>query len=435
MLTREFVLSFREATPYINTFRGRTIVIAINGETVAGGHFASLAQDINVLTSLGVRIVLVHGARPQIESMLKQRGLARLFHRQRRVTDFATLESVKQASGAVRHDIEAALSMGMPNSSMHGAHLRVAGGNYLTAQPLGVIDGVDMQYTGQLRKLDVTGVRQRLEAGELVLLSPIGYSLTGEAFNLAMEDVATHVAITLKAEKLIFFVGGPGATTADGNRISTLTAQQAEEFLESTTPPDDVATYLPCAIRATRDGVPRAHLINGDEDGALLAELFTHGGAGTMVARDPLVKVRTASMEDIGDVLALIRPLEEHGILVKRSLEHLEMDINNYSVLEHDGKVYGCVAMHTFDDAPMAELACLAVSPEKRDSGYGEMLLRHVEYQARTRGIVSLFVLTTQTAHWFVERGFSEAQITHLPLTRQRLYNYQRRSKVFVKAL
>ncbi|MGR2682180.1 amino-acid N-acetyltransferase [Chromobacterium haemolyticum] len=434
MLTREFVLSFREAAPYINAYRGKTFVLAVSGETLQDGEFASLAQDINLLVSLGVRIVLVHGIRPQIEGLLKRHGIARLFHRDRRVTDAATMDVVKKAAGATRCDIEALLSMGMPNSPMHGAHLRVAGGNFVTAQPLGVLDGVDMQYTGQVRRADGAAIRARLDHGELVLLSPIGYSLTGEAFNLTMEELATHVAITLKAEKLIFVIEQRGVML-DEELISTLTAQQAEDLLASGRLQDDVSAYLPYAIRATREGIPRAHLISRHADGALLVEHFTRGGNGTMIARDPLVRVRNASIEDIGDIIGLIQPLEEQGVLVKRSREHLEVEIGEYSVLEHDGKIYGCVAMHPFPDAGTAELACLAVAQDKRDGGFGEMLLKHVEYQARTQGLQSLFVLTTQTAHWFVERGFAEADKSALPLARQQFYNYQRRSKVFVKAL
>lgn len=435
MLNREFVLSFRESAPYINAFRDKIFVVAVSGETVMEGDFHSLAQDLNLLVSLGVRIVLVHGIRPQIEALLKRYGIARLFHRDRRVTDAMTLDIVKQASGATRHDIEAKLSMGLPDSPMHGAHIRVSGGNLLTARPLGVLDGIDMQYTGEVRRIDSEAIHARLNAGELVLISPVGYSPTGEAFNLTMEDVATHVATALKAEKLIYVIEGRGVINADGRCLSTLTAHQAEQLLAAGTLEKDVAAYLPYAVRATRNGVPRAHLISRLEDGALLAELFTNGGNGTMIARDPLVKVRKANIDDIGKIISLIRPLEEQGILVKRSREHLEMEIGDFSVVEHDDKVYGCVIMHPYPESSMAELACLAVAPEKRAAGFGEMLLRHVESQARQLGMKSLFVLTTQTSHWFVERGFKEAGKDALPPSRQQLYNLQRRSKVFVKPL
>ncbi|AXK38260.1 amino-acid N-acetyltransferase [Crenobacter cavernae] len=435
MLSREFVLSFREAAPYINAFRGKTFVLAVNGETVAAGRVPGLAQDINLLASLGARIVLVHGARPQIEKLAAHSALKQTFHRARRVTDPATMDVVRQAVGATRYEIEAALSMSMPNSPMQGAHLRIGSGNFLTAQPLGVIDGVDMLYTGHVRKIDNYGIRHRLEAGELVLISSIGYSPTGEAFNLTMEEVATQTAIALRAEKLIFFIGGDSVITRGGEVVSTLDTGEVDAALSAGGLSEEATAYLPCAVRATREGVARVHLVSRDEDGALLTELFTDYGSGTMVARDPLVRIRTATIEDVGDLIGLIAPLEAQGILVKRSREALEMEIGQYSLLEHDGRICGCVAMHAFPESGMAELACLAVSAERRDAGFGEMMLQYVENQARRRGIQRLFVLTTQTAHWFVERGFVAAPLTELPMERQECYNFQRRSKVFIKTL
>jgi len=435
MLSHDFALPFREAAPYINAFRGKTFVLAVSGETVDQGHFPWLAQDINLLASLGVRVVLVHGIRPQIDKLLVQQGLERRFHQHRRVTDEATIDIVKQAVGLARHDIEAALSTGMPNSPMHGAHLRISSGNVLTAQPLGVLDGIDMQYTGQVRRIDTQAIHTRLSAGDLVLMSPLGYSPTGEAFNLTMEEVATETAIALKAEKLIFLVQSRGVMNQGGELVHNMTAQQAEDLLVSGMLQQEACAYLPYAVRATREGVVRAHLVSSQQDGALLTELFTANGSGSMIARDPLVKLRRASIDDIGDLLALIRPLEEQSILVRRSREHIEMEIDRYSLLEHDNRICGCVAIHPFQDEDTAELACLAVTPDRRNAGFGEMLLRHVEYQARTQGLQSLFVLTTKTAHWFIERGFIEADPSTLPEERQRMYNNQRRSKVFVKTL
>jgi amino-acid N-acetyltransferase len=435
MLSHDFALPFREAAPYINSFRGKTFVIAVRGETVDQGHFSWLAQDINLLASLGVRVVLVHGIRPQIDKLLAQQGLERRFYLHRRVTDEATIDIVKQAVGLARLDIEAALSTGMPNSPMHGAHLRISSGNVLTAQPLGVLDGIDMQFTGQVRRIDTQAIHTRLDAGDLVLLSPIGFSPSGEAFNLTMEEVATETAIAMKAEKLIFLMEDQGVITLDGEMIHYMTAQQAEDQLHSGMLQPESGTILPYAIRATREGVVRAHLVSSHQDGALLTELFTSSGSGSMIARDPLVKLRRASIDDIGDLLALIRPLEEQNILVRRSREHLEMEITSYILLEHDNRICGCVAMHPFADEATAELACLAVLPERRNAGFGEMLLDQVEYQARTQGLKSLFVLTTKTAHWFIERGFVEAEPSSLPEERQRMYNNQRRSKVFVKNL
>jgi amino-acid N-acetyltransferase len=437
MLSHEFALPFREAAPYINAFRGKTFVLALSGEILEQGFFPGLAQDINLLVSLGVRVVLAHGIRPQIDKLLELRGLERRFHQHRRVTDETTIDIVKQAVGLARLDIEAALSTGMPNSPMHGAHLRVTGGNILTAQPLGIVDGIDMQYTGQIRRIDTQAIHDRLAAGDLFLLSPIGYSPTGEAFNLTMEEVATQTAIALRAEKLIFLLlEQRGVLDSEGELIHNMTAQNAEDLLKSGVALDEeVQGTLPYTVRATREGVVRAHLVSGCDDGALLTELFTSSGAGSMIARDQLVLVRNAMVDDIGDLLGLIRPLEEQNILVRRSREHLEMEIEHYSLLEHDNRTCGCVAMHVFADEATAELACLAVSPERRNAGFGELLLNHVESQARAQGLKSLFVLTTKTAHWFIERGFVETDPSTLPPERLQMYNNQRRSKVFIKSL
>lgn len=435
MLTREFVLPFREAAPYIHTFRGKAFVIALSDDTVHNEHFRNLAQDINLLITLGIRIVLVHGIDSQIDRLLPIHTVTPRFHHQHRITDLPLLNLIKQAIGLIRHDIEATLSMGMPNSPMHGSCLRIAGGNMLTAKPLGVLSGVDMQYTGQIRRIDTQAMTARLDMNELVLLSPIGYSPTGEAFSLTMEEVAAATAIALKAEKLIFLTHGRGVTSLDNTHCSILTAQQAENLLDQGYLTGESATYLPYLIKASREGVARTHLVSRQEEGALLTELFTNRGIGTMIARDPLVKIRKATINDIGDILALICPLEEQGILVRRSRERLEMEVHQYSVLEHNTRIYGCIAMHPFPDAHSAELACLAIMNEQRNAGFGEMLLHHVERQARAQHLASLFVLTTQTEHWFVERGFIEAKISDLPLSRQRLYNYQRRSKIFIKML
>ena len=431
--SNQFAMPFREAAPYINTFRGKTFVLAISGETIDKGDFPSFAPDINLLVSLGVRLVLVHGIRPQIDQQLHRHGLTGNFHHRRRITDDDTIDIVKQAVGLARLNIEAALSTGMPNSPMHEAHLRVVGGNVLTAQPLGIIDGVDMQYTGQIRRIDTGAIHSWLSHGNLVLLSPVGYSPTGEIFNLTMEEVATETAIALKAEKLIFLIEGQGILDSEGELIHNMTAHQAEGLLNQTGLNEETKTYLPYAIRATREGVVRAHLVNDKDDGALLTELFTSAGAGSMIARDPLVKLRMANIDDIGDLLGLIRPLEDQNILVRRSREHLEMEISRYTVLEHDNRTYGCVALHPFPHEETAEMACLAVAQERRNNGFGELLLRHAEYQARTQGLSSLFVLTTKTAHWFIERGFSEAAPDALPEERRRLYNQQRRSKIFIR--
>jgi amino-acid N-acetyltransferase len=432
----QFVHWFRSAAPYIHAFRGRTFVIAFGGEIVAEGKFQALTHDLNLLASLGVRLVLVHGARPQIEAQLAARGAPPRYVRGVRVTDEHAMDSVKQASGRLRVEIEALLSMGLPSSPMANAEIRVAGGNFVTARPRGVLDGVDMQYTGEVRRIHAEAIRRRLEAGELVLLSPLGYSPTGEIFNLTVEDVAAEAAIALAADKLLFLTEQPGIADPSGPLLRELTVSAAEAMLRDRQDlPEDARLYLPAAVKACRAAVARVHLLSRHQDGALLLELFTHEGVGTMVARDPLERLRDARIDDVGGILALIEPLEADGTLVKRSRELLEMEIGRFAILEHDGVIAGCAALYPFAQERAGELACLAVHPDYRNSGAGDRLLRHIESKARAQSIRRLFVLTTRAAHWFVERGFLPAEVDALPQRRQQLYNFQRNSQVFVKTL
>ncbi|PIQ13346.1 MAG: amino-acid N-acetyltransferase [Hydrogenophilales bacterium CG_4_9_14_3_um_filter_59_35] len=431
-----FVEWFRSAAPYIHAFRGKTFVVAFGGEVVSEGQFIALAQDLNLLNSLGVRLVLVHGARPQIEEELTERGAAIRYAGGMRVTDNDALKCVKEAAGTVRVEIEALLSMGLANSPMAGADIRVASGNFVTAMPMGVQGGVDLMHTGEVRKIDAIGIRRRLDAHEIVLLSPLGYSPTGEVFNLSLEDVATSTAITLDADKLIFLMDTTGVTGESGDLLRELTTAEAEAILAPTaTLPADVGYYLPCAVRACRKGVARAHLISRHIDGALLQELFTHEGIGSMVSEDALETLRDAMIDDVGGILALIEPLEADGILVRRSRELLEMEIDRFSVLEYDGRIIGCAALYPFPKEKAAELACMAVHSDYRSAGRGEALLEYMQVRALAKGFKQLFVLTTRTAHWFLERGFTEVGVDKLPKAKQGLYNYQRRSKVFVKKL
>jgi amino-acid N-acetyltransferase len=438
---KEFVRWFRSVAPYIHAFGGRTFVIAFGGEVVDDGQFVSLAHDLNLLASLEVRLVLVHGARPQIESRLKRARIHSQYADGLRVTDRATMEAVKEANGAIRVEIESLLSMGLVNSPMAGSDIRVASGNFVTARPLGIQSGVDLQQTGEVRKIDATGIQKRLDDGELVLLSPLGYSPTGETFNLTLEDVATSAAIALDADKLIFLMDSGGVHNLRGELLREMTVAKARNLLRHTQNEDavniteDVRYYLPAAIKACDHGVARTHLICRHTDGAILQELFTHEGIGTMVTEMPLESMRQAEIGDVGGLLQLIEPLEAEGILVKRSRERLEMEISHFYVMEHDGIIIGCAALYPFTDVQQAELACVAINTAFRGGGRGDRLLQFCEEEARRRGIRSLFVLTTRTAHWFVERGFVEADVSALPPAKQPLYNYQRRSKVFVKQL
>jgi amino-acid N-acetyltransferase len=427
---------FRNAAPYINAHRGRTFVIAFGGEAVQDDNFAQLIHDIAMLQSLGVQLVLVHGARPQIEQRLRARRLEFRYEHGLRVTDTDALAVVKEAVGCLRVEIEALLSMGLANTPMSGARIRVASGNHVVAKPLGVREGVDYQHTGEVRRVDAEGIRRHLEQGEVTLLSPLGYSPTGEVFNLSAEDVATATAIALRADKLIFLT--ETRTLRDGRRrpVNQLTAEQAQAWLERGRKlPVETTQHLKSALYACRQGVDRVHLVNRSIDGALLLELYTRDGVGTLITGETYERLRRATIDDVGGILELIQPLEADGILVRRSREQLELEIGRFSVIERDGVVLGCAALYAFPEEAVAELACVAIQPQYRSAGRGDRLLEFVEAQARALDIGRLFVLTTRTAHWFRERGFEAGDIKALPLRRRELYNYQRNSKIFIKEL
>jgi len=431
----DFVTWFRSVAPYFHAFRGRTFVIAFGGELVAERRFVSLAHDLSLLHSAGIRLVLVHGSRPQIEAQLKTRKHRSRYHKNLRVTDPIALQCVKEAVGLLRVEIDALLSLGLPSTPMAGAAINAVSGNFITARPMGVHDGVDYQHTGSVRKVDAPAIAGCLDAGNIVVVSPIGYSPTGEAFNLAMEEVAVATATALRAAKLVF-LSDAAVTARDGALRPELTAQEAERLLDDSRHLSrETRTALVRAVAAVRAGVERAHVIPRGIDGALLIELFTHAGSGSMITADKLERLRAATIDDVGGILRLLEPLEADGTLVRRGRELLEREISQFTILEHDRLILGCAALYPFPKARAGELACLAVHPDYRDAGHGEKLMDAIAARARAAGMKRLFVLTTRATHWFVERGFSETDFDGLPAERKLLYNWQRRSKVLVKPL
>ena len=431
-----FVRWFHQVAPYVHDFGGRTFVVAFGGEMVAErARFASFIHDVNLLAALEIRLVLVHGARPQIEAEMKTKGLRSRYAHGLRITDEQALTVVKHASGVLRVEIEALLSQGLPNSPMARAGIRVASGNYITARPIGVRKGVDFQFTGAVRKVDAGALSAALDVADVVVVPHLGYSSTGEVFNLAWEDVAENVAVALKADKLLMYTDRL-PTNRKGEVVSELTADEAAVLAGrkgNMTPA--AMRALEHLARAVEGGVTRGHLVTRRAPGSLLLELFTHAGVGTMVTDDRMEKLRPAKIDDVRGMLALIEPLEAEGTLVKRSRELLEAEIGNFLVIEHDGRIVGCAALYPFPDDKCAEFACLAVANEYRDAGYGERLLGACEERAKSLRLRKLFALTTQAEHWFVEQGFRNAPVDALPEKRKALYNWRRGSKVFLKRL
>ncbi len=440
-----FVPWFRSVAPYIHMHRGKTFVVGVAGEAIAAGKLPSIVQDLALIQSMGVQVVLVHGFRPQVNEQLKAKGHAARYSHGMRITDEVALDCAQEAAGQLRYEIEAAFSMGLPNTPMAGATVRVISGNFITARPVGIVDGVDFQHSGLVRKVDVAGIRRTLDHGAMVLLSPFGFSPTGEAFNLTMEEVATSVAIALQADKLVFLTEIPGIrirpTDPEGedNPIDTELPLAAAEQLLAQLPgaqqPTDTAFYLQHCVKACKAGVERSHIIPFAVDGALLLEIYVHDGIGTMVIDEKLEELREATADDVGGILQLIEPFERDGTLVKRDRTEIERDIANYSIIEHDGVIFACAALYPYPEKKTGEMAALTVSPQSQGQGDGEKILKRIEQRARAMGLESIFVLTTRTMHWFLKRGFVQVEPDWLPDARKRKYNWDRRSMVFVKKL
>ncbi len=440
-----FVPWFRSVAPYIHTHRGKTFVVGIAGEAIAAGKLPSIAQDLALIQSMGVKVVLVHGFRPQVNEQLRAKGHEARYSHGLRITDSVALDCAQEAAGQLRYEIEAAFSQGLPNTPMAGSTVRILSGNFITARPVGVVDGIDFQHSGLVRKVDATGIRRALDGGSMVLLSPFGFSPTGEAFNLAMEEVATSVAVSIQADKLIFLTEVPGVAmdpsqpVSEDNPVDTeLPLDVARKWLAQLSAPQqpiDTAFYLQHCVKACEAGVERNHILPFSVDGALLLEIYVHDGIGTMVIDEKLESVREAGVDDIGGILQLIEPFERDGTLVKRSRTEIERDIHQYTVVEHDGVIFGCAALYPYPEARTAEMAALTVSPQSQGQGDGEKLLKRIEHRARAIGLDSIFVLTTRTMHWFIKRGFQPVSPDWLPEARKKKYNWDRKSQVLVKKL
>ena len=438
--TNAYVHWFRHSAPYINAHRNKTFVVMFDGEAVLHANFQHIIHDIALLHSLGIRLILVHGARPQINRHLALSHIETPFHEHIRVTTRESLPCVMSAVGATRLQIEAQLSMGLANSPMYGARIDVVSGNFITAKPYGIRDGVDFQLTGEVRSVDHDAIQRHLDNHNIVLLGPSGYSTTGEVFNLLTEEVATKTAIALKADKLIFLGEQSGLLNTQGELLREISSQQLDQYIHQyqNSQPDWVIP-LRAAQTASLKGIHRVHLLSYAHDGALVEELFTRDGCGTMITDAHYEEVRMANIQDVGGLISLLRPLEEEGILVYRSRERLESEIEQFAVIERDGMILACAALYpiptTGDELKSAEIACVAVHPTYRKSNRGSQILHYLEDKARSLGIQQLFILTTRTAHWFIEQGFEQTSVDHLPNARQALYNYQRNSLVCKKPL
>jgi amino-acid N-acetyltransferase len=430
MNSKDYVSWFRDSTPYISAHRQKTFVVLLSSEAIAHATLTNIVHDLALLHVLGARLVVVHGSRVQVDAEMPNA----VFVGDRRVTDAAAMQTIARINGQIRTQLEALFSMGLPATPMHNTDINVVSGNFVTARPIGVIDGVDHVYTGRIRKVHAKRIHTMLDSRALVLLPPMGFSPSGQAFNLAAHELATETAIALEAEKLIVFDERTYLTQGDGRRRGTLQPGEVDAFLDGCS--DTTRVHVESLARAVRAGVGRGHLLGFSEDGALLGELFTAAGVGTQISESGGGAVRPATSRDVADIVEIIRPLEESGALVRRSRDRLEREIDRFFVAEVDGIVVGTCALYPHED--QGELACVAVKQSFQSSrtlNIGSRLVQTVEAAARAAGLNRLFILTTQAEDWFREHGFALADLSVLPMEHRLLYNYQRASKVMIKQL
>lgn len=388
-----------------------------------------LAEDLVLLNALGVRLVLVQSTRHGIDAHIRGQGDLSAYHGSRRITDATLLTAVSQLVGEFRLQFRGLFMRALHRNRGQSA---LVTGSFVAAKPLGVYQGVDHKFTGSVRRVDAKAIRAQLELGTVVYLDHLAHSPAGQLYNLASEEVAAEAAIALHADKLILMGQTTACVGVDGNRISELALPQLPEIRTLQT--SDMQRRLDAAERAIRSGVSRSHVLDASADGAILTELMTTSGTGTMLTALPVAVIREARADDLAGLLHLLAPLEASGALVQRSREKLESEIQHFSVCEQDGRILGSAALYPLDGVS-AELAALAVDPDKSKQAIGSRLLDHITVLAQSLGIKSLFVLTTQAPDWFRERGFEPVSVDALPENRQALYNYQRNSLILRKTL
>lgn len=430
------VEAFRHSGPYLKHHRGSTFVIMLPGATLQSKYFDDIISDIALLQSLGIKLVLVFGAREQIDEELQKNNIEAKFHKRIRIADDQTFSVIKRVCGYMQIELTAKLSMGLVNTPMQGSRLNVVCGNYVTSRPLGVSDGIDYMHSGIVRRIDSENIIRELDNNSIILISPVGYSISGESFSVNSEDVAAQVAIAIKADKLITFCSDNELITdKDGNVIAELFPSDAEKYLDSMDEEEHNSTcrYLKAAITSCHGGVERCHLVSHEQSGSIIQELFTRDGIGTQIVRQSSEQVSQATINDIPSLMELIRPLEIEGILVHRPREQLEMEIDHYVVIKRDGMVIASAAIYCYEEEQKAELACVAIHPNYRGNHRGDILIEKIEELAAQRGIKQLFVLTTKSAHFFLEKGFIPGNVEDLPKNKREHYNYKRMSKVLFR--
>ena len=357
--SQEYVQWFRKTAPYIKAHRKKVFVILISDKFIQSDHFIGLIHDIALLNHLGIKLVILHSSRGKIDHHLAKNNITSKFNRNIRISDVESLPYIIQAINEVKTKIESHLSMGLPNTPMSGSKISLVSGNFVTGMPLGIIDGIDMQHSGKVREVRHEVIEALLDQNHVILLSNIGYSRTGEVFNLEADELASEVAKSINADKLIFIHQHQWQKPL----ADTLSSSDCEILIKTTDTPNDLKNLLNYAVQAVKSNVRRVHIIDQLVDGGILLELFTQNGCGTMVTNLLYegISIRAANIKDVDGILNLIQLLESSGILIERSKEQLELEIDFFHVIENNGMIIACIACIPNSEHRIAEIACLAV--------------------------------------------------------------------------
>lgn len=441
--SNNFIEKFRQASKYINLFNNKIFVIALGGEVFEDEQFESIAYDINLLRSIGIKIIIIHGIRPQIDDLLISNKIKTSLNKNIRITDANSINHVIDINGRIRTKIESILSSSIINSPLFESDIKLSSGNFITARPLGILNGIDMKFTGQVRKVNSESIQAKLNNGEIVIISPLGYSPIGDIFNLSYEQLASAVASSMKAHKLIFYINSNGIINLRGELLTELTTEKATNLIhqiERDSNPNKALNIsyqdfniIKSSLDAIKNKVEKIHLINRHTNGSIIEELFTDKGSGTILTEYPLEKIREAKPNDVNKIFQLIEPLSQNGILVKRASNEIKKDLSSFYVMEHSMDLVGCVALFKYEEK--VEIACFAIDSNFHNQGFGSKLIKFCEKKAKTHDVNEIFILTTQSEHWFIEKGFKVDDKELMPKKRKIIYQLERNSKFLTKKI
>ncbi len=429
---KEKIKTIREVFTYINRFRGKVFIIKIDSEVIDNIYFPVLLKDLATLHSAGIRVIVIPGARKRIDEILKQYGIESNYHNGIRITEEEAIPFVKMAAFDVSNRIMTGLSAHRINALV---------GNWVRARSMGVIDGVDYKYSGNIDKILITPLNKVLEEDFIPIIPSIGWNPAGTPYNISSNELAIQAAVASRAEKIFFITSEEllniseyrvpaGVVPSPEGRISRMDGDTARKFLALNSGNKSGALdIVNQALSGIENGIKRVHIIKGNGDGGILSEIFSNLGIGTMLYRNEFDRIRGMSTSDIPEVLRIMRPFEASGALIPRTKEDLQHSAGDFVVYEIDKVIHGCAALHDCGGGT-GEIAAVAVDPEYEKLGIGKKLITYLIKKAEKTGMKSLFLLTTRSVDWFESLGFRSGKIDDLPENKRENYNFNRNSRV-----